>query len=78
MSVMNPPVARFDSAPARPGLKALGDPEDDEEEEEEKKKPEEDDEEEDNDGEEEEVPLQLAGSARAFTRLSFTRLRAGS
>ena len=75
---MNPPVARFDSAAARPGLNATGDPEDDEDEEEEKKKQEEDDEEEDNDGEEEEVPLQLAGSARAFTRLSFTRLRAGS
>jgi hypothetical protein len=59
MSVMNPPVIRFDSAPARPGLKALGDPEDDDEEEEDEKKREEDEEEEENDGEEDEVPWQV-------------------
>ena len=54
------PLARFDSAVARPRLKATGDPEDDEEEEEEKKKKSEDDEEkEENDGEDDEVPLQL-------------------
>ena len=55
------PLARIDTAAARPELRATGDPEDDDEEEEEEKKPEEDDEEEDNDGEEEEVPWQVAG-----------------
>jgi hypothetical protein len=58
------PLARIDSAVARPGLKATGDPEDDEEEEEEKKKREEDkdedEDEEENDGEDDEVPLQVA------------------
>lgn len=59
------PLARIDSAVARPGLNATGDPEDDEEEEEEeeKKKGEEDEEEEENDGEEEEVPWQASSSS---------------
>ena len=62
---MNPPVARFDSAPARPGLKALGDPEDDDEEEEEEKKKQEEDEEEEEDNEEEhEEPLRLTNPLR--------------
>ncbi|MGH8634280.1 MAG: hypothetical protein ACRET7_09120 [Burkholderiales bacterium] len=55
-------LARIDSTAARPGLNAMGDPEDDEEEEEEKKKPDEDEEEDnedDNEGEEEEVPWQV-------------------
>ena len=57
---MNPPVARFDSAPARPGLKAVGDTEDDDEEEEEEKKKREEDEEEEEDNEEEhEEPLRF-------------------
>ncbi len=55
------PRARIDSAAARPGLNATGDPEDEEEEEEEeKKKPEDDEEDEENDGEEQEVPWQVA------------------
>jgi hypothetical protein len=56
------PRARFDSAVARPRLKATGDPEDDEEEEEEeeKKKREDDEEKEENDGEDDEEPLQVA------------------
>ena len=62
---MNPPVARFDSAPARPGLKALGDPEvDEEEEEEEKKKREDDEEEEEDDGEEHDEPLRFTNPLR--------------
>ena len=65
MTVMNPPVARFDSAPARPGLKALGDPEDvDEEEEDEKKKREEDEEEDEDNGEEQEEPLRFTSPLR--------------
>ena len=65
MSVMNPPVARFDSAPARPGLKAVGDPEDDDEEEEEEKKKREEDEEEEEDNEEEhEEPLRFTNPLR--------------
>ena len=52
---------RSGGAVARPGLTAMGDPEDDdEEEEEEKKKPEEDEEEEENDGEDREEPWQVA------------------
>lgn len=54
------PLARIDSAAARPGLKATGDPEDDdEEEEEEKKKREEDEDEKDDDGEGDEEPLKV-------------------
>ena len=62
---MNSPVARFDSASARPGLKALGDPEvDEEEEEEEKKKREDDEEEEEDDGEEHDEPLRFTNPLR--------------
>ncbi len=53
---------RFGSAVARPGLTAIGDPEDDEEEEEEEeeKKWEENEEEEEEDGEDDVEPLRLA------------------